>query len=101
MYFKKLVIGVFAAVLCGPVLASGEAKVGGKFESNVKLKNVTQLGIGKKVKQRLSAGSVECATVEGDFKSTVEAKNVTQLGIGKSVNQSLALGSVVGSGCSN
>ncbi len=91
-------VAVVALLFPGSAL-TGPTKVGGDFDAKVNVKNVTQVGLGKTVKQRISAGSVECAQVKGDFKSDVKAKNITQVGLGKNVKQSIALGSVVGKGC--
>lgn len=96
---NRLIVLAAAAVFVAGSAIAAETKVGGNFESKVNVKNVTQVGLGKTVKQRISAGSVECAEVKGDFKSDVTAKNITQVGLGKTVKQSIALGSVVGKGC--
>ncbi len=93
-----IIIALVSALSAGSAMAAG-TKVGGNFEAKVDVKNVTQVGLGKTVKQRISAASVECAEVKGDFKSTVSAKNITQVGLGKTVKQSITLGSVVGKGC--
>ena len=98
MKTRAIILALAAALFAGSAIA-GPAKVGGNFEAKVNVKNVTQVGLGKSVKQRISAASVECAEVKGDFKSTVNAKNITQVGLGKTVKQSITLGSVVGRGC--
>ncbi len=98
MIKKLIVAAAVSALFAVPALAQ-QTKVGGNFESKVNVKNVTQVGLGKTVKQRISAGSVECAQVKGDFKSKVNAKNITQVGLGKNVKQSITLGAVVGKGC--
>ena len=92
-----IIIALVSALFAGSAMAA--TKVGGNFEAKVDVKNVTQVGLGKTVKQRISAASVECAEVKGNFKSTVSAKNITQVGLGKTVKQSITLGSVVGQGC--
>ncbi len=98
MSHRAIVIALAAALFAGSAVAA-PTKVGGNFEAKVNVKNVTQVGLGKTVKQRISAASVECAKVDGNFKSTVNAKNITQVGLGKTVKQSITLGSVVGRGC--
>ncbi len=98
MTHRAIIIALAAAVFAGSAVA-GPTKVGGNFDATVDVKNVTQVGLGKTVKQRISAASVECAKIDGNFKSTVNAKNITQVGLGKTVKQSIALGSVVGRGC--
>lgn len=95
---RTVVIAAVALLFAGSAVA-GETKVGGDFESKVNVRNVTQVGLGKNVKQRISVGSVECAKVKGDFKSSVTARNITQVGLGKTVKQGITLGSLVGSGC--
>ena len=95
---RAILIALVSSLFVGSAIA-GPAKVGGNFEAKVKVGNVTQVGLGKTVKQRISAASVECAEVKGNFKSDVKAKNITQVGLGKNVKQSITLGSVVGRGC--
>ncbi len=94
---RLILIALVSALSAGSAMAA--TKVGGNFEAKVKVGNVTQVGLGKTVKQRISAASVECAEVKGNFKSDVKAKNITQVGLGKNVKQSITLGSVVGRGC--
>ncbi len=90
---------IAAAVLFAGAGVAGETKIGGGFDGKVTAKNITQVGVGIKVKQRISASSVECARVAGDFKGRTNAGNLTQVGVGLSVNQKISLRSVTGRGC--
>ncbi len=48
----------FAAALYAASSFAGEAKIGGNFEAKINVKNITQVGLGKNVKQSITLGSV-------------------------------------------